>query len=116
LQPDALLELDRAHRGHGLEAAEERRHAHTGQGRAVLHTERLGVVLPDPADGARHVREAAVDQPELAHRCALLARDQVPEDLAPPAVPIPAMTTRMVTVTVTLDGSRQKMRNRVIWN
>jgi hypothetical protein len=81
LEADLLLELDRAHRGDGLEVAVERRDAHAGHPRGVLHAERLRVVVADPPDGARDVGEAAVGEAELADGGALIAGEEPPDDL-----------------------------------
>ena len=68
LQPDPLLELERAHRGHGAEVAME------GEGlmpRAEARSSmRMGsrVVLADPLDRPADQRQAAVGEPDLAEQ------------------------------------------------
>ncbi len=81
LQPDLLLELDRAHRRHRMEVPVERGDAHPGGTRQVLHPEGLGVVVPDPADRPGHVVQAAVGEAQLTDRLTLFPRHQQPEDL-----------------------------------
>jgi hypothetical protein len=81
LQPDLLLELDRAERRDRLEVAVKGRRAHSARTGELLHPERLGVMVGDPPDGVADLREAAVGEGDLPHRLPQRAVQQPPEDL-----------------------------------
>src|ERR1700733_2437109 len=81
LQPDVLLELDRAHRRHRLEVPVEGRDAQPRKLCHLLDPERPCVVFPDPLGRPGDVAQAAVGKTELADGVTLVPGHQPPEDL-----------------------------------
>jgi hypothetical protein len=65
LGPDALLELQRAHRRDGAEVPVERGRAHPGEPGEVGDPHRCGVVVADPPDRRADMGQGAVGQADL---------------------------------------------------